>query len=63
MDLDVPEDDSDELRAPLARNPVLFDAREEQPQRPATRGPMSDMPRAAQAARDRDEEDVWAELG
>lgn len=61
MDLDVPEDDSDELRAPLARNPVLFDAREEP--RPATRGPMSDMPRAAQAARDRDEEDVWAELG
>ena len=58
MDLDVPEDDSDELRAPLARNPVLFDAREEP--RPATRGPMSDMPRAAQAARDRDEEDVWA---
>ncbi|THH19038.1 hypothetical protein EW146_g2041 [Bondarzewia mesenterica] len=61
MDFDIPEDESDELRAPLVRNPVLFDARGEQ--RPSQRGPTSDMPRAAQAVRERDTEDVWAELG
>ncbi|TFY72775.1 hypothetical protein EVG20_g212 [Dentipellis fragilis] len=44
MDLDLPDDESDELRAPAANNPVLFDARGDQ--RPSSRGPMSDMPRA-----------------
>jgi hypothetical protein len=61
MDLDLSDDESDGLHAPLHHNAVLFDAQEnhQQPQR----GPMSDMPRAAQAARERDEEDMWAELG
>ncbi|KAI0275037.1 hypothetical protein BC834DRAFT_965478 [Gloeopeniophorella convolvens] len=61
MDLDISDSESDELHAPLHRNPVLFDARESQ--RSSQRGPTSDMPRAAQAARERDEEDIWAELG
>ncbi|KAI0319765.1 hypothetical protein OF83DRAFT_1054432 [Amylostereum chailletii] len=62
LDMDLESDgESDELRAPLTRNPVLFDARDGQ--RPSQRGALSDMPRAAQAVRDRDEEDVWAELG
>ncbi|KAI0052533.1 hypothetical protein FA95DRAFT_1553538 [Auriscalpium vulgare] len=59
MDLDISDDESDELRAPSNRNPVLFDARDAQ--RPAARAPMSDMPHLAQMARD--EEDVWAEIG
>ena len=58
MDLES-DGESDELRAPLAGNPLIFDARDG---RPAQRT-MSDMPRAAQAAQDRDDEDVWAELG
>ena len=38
--------------------PALFDAEEDaHPKR------TSDMPRAAQAVRERDAEDVWAELG
>lgn len=65
MDLEFEsEDDADaELNRPLVPNSVLFDAendrrREEQRQRE-----FANMPRAAQAARDRDTEDVWAELG
>ncbi|KAH9044517.1 hypothetical protein EDB85DRAFT_2105441 [Lactarius pseudohatsudake] len=59
MDLDLSDDESDGLHhAPLPRNSVLFDTRGEQ-----RRGPVSDMPRAAQSARERDEEDMWAELG
>jgi hypothetical protein len=61
MDLDLSDDESDGLRTPLHRNAVLFDAQDSQ--QPSQRGPMSDMPRAAQAARERDEEDMWAELG
>jgi hypothetical protein len=61
MDLDESDGERDELRASLARNAVVFDARDEQ--RPSHRGAASDMPRAAQAVRDRDEEDMWAELG
>ncbi|KAI0296236.1 hypothetical protein BC826DRAFT_1091196 [Russula brevipes] len=62
MDLDLSNDDeSDGLQTPLHRNAVLFDAQGGQP--PSQRGPMSDMPRAAQAASERDEADMWAELG
>jgi hypothetical protein len=61
MDLDLSDDESDALHhTPVPRSSVLFDARGEQ--RPQ-RGPMSDMPRAAQSARERDDEDMWAELG
>lgn len=56
------EDEDPELGRPLVRNPVLFDAGTGQRPQPE-RGPMSAMPRAAEAARNRDEEDVWAELG
>jgi hypothetical protein len=63
MDLDLSNDDdeSDGLQTPLHRDAVLFDA--QGGQSPSQRGPMADMPRAAQAARERDEEDMWAELG
>lgn len=55
---DENEVDDPELGRPLVQDAVLFDAQDdEQPAR------MSDMPRAAQAVHDRDEEDVWAELG
>jgi hypothetical protein len=50
MDLDLSDDESEGL--PVPRGSVLFDARG-----------GSDMPRAAQSARERDEEDMWAELG
>ncbi|KAI9570234.1 hypothetical protein HD554DRAFT_2204052 [Boletus coccyginus] len=57
LDLDLEDEDEDpELGQPLVDEP-LFDAQEDtQPRR------MSDMPRAAQAIRERDQEDVWAEL-
>ena len=55
MDLDLSDEESDSHHGPLHRNAVVFDAQDD--------GPMSDMPRAAQAARDRDDEDMWAELG
>ena len=61
MDLDLSDDESDLHHTPLPRSSVLFDARGEQ--RPPQRGPTSDMPRAVQSARERDEEDMWAELG
>ncbi|KAG0707508.1 hypothetical protein DFH29DRAFT_796588 [Suillus ampliporus] len=62
LDIDLEDDDQDEddpeLGRPLVQDAVLFDAQdEEEPTR------MSDMPRAAQAVHDRDDEDVWAELG
>jgi hypothetical protein len=62
MDMDLSDEESDGLHhTPLPRGSVLFDAQGEQ--RPPERGPMSDMPRAVQSARERDEEDMWAELG
>lgn len=61
LDYDLEDDNPDddpELGRPLVQDAVLFDAQDdEQPTR------MSDMPRAAQAVHDRDDEDVWAELG
>jgi len=62
LDIDMEdEEEREELGRPLIRNPVVFDAVEEQ--QAQTRAPMSDMPRAAQAVQERDTEDVWAELG
>ena len=58
MELDLSDDESDGLQSPLHRNAVLFEAQNGQ-----QRGPVSDMPRAVQGARERDEEDMWAELG
>lgn len=63
MDLELSDDEDDGLHAPLHRDAVLFDAQDNQQHAHAQRGPMSDMPRAKQAARERDEEDMWAELG
>jgi len=58
MELDLSDEESEGLESPpLHRNAVLFDAQNGQ------RGPVSDMPRAVQGARERDEEDMWAELG
>ncbi|KAH9968585.1 hypothetical protein BC827DRAFT_265443 [Russula dissimulans] len=61
MDLDLTDDEGDGLHTALHRDAVLFDAQGSQ--RPQQSGALSDMPRAAQAARERDEEDLWAELG
>ncbi|SJL06260.1 uncharacterized protein ARMOST_09596 [Armillaria ostoyae] len=62
IDIDSDEEEDAELGRPLVRNPVLFDAGSGQrPQ--GSNSTMSAMPRAAEAARDRDTEDVWAELG
>ncbi|KAF8167677.1 hypothetical protein B0H34DRAFT_740498 [Crassisporium funariophilum] len=64
VDLDIESEDEDEaeLSRPLVRNPVLFDAGQEQRPEGAQKA-FTDMPRAAQANRDRDGEDMWAELG
>ncbi|KAJ3531584.1 hypothetical protein NM688_g7553 [Phlebia brevispora] len=60
LDIDMEaEDPADELGRPLIHDAVVFDSNEEQ-QPPAA---MTPMPRAAQAAQERDAEDVWAELG
>lgn len=56
------EEEGEELGRPLIRNPVVFDAAEDQPTPPA-RKPMTAMPHAVQAVQDRDAQDVWAELG
>jgi hypothetical protein len=61
MDLELSDDENDGLHTPLHRNPVLFDVHESEG--PSQRVPVSDMPRALQATRERDEEDIWAELG
>ncbi|KAI0082107.1 hypothetical protein K474DRAFT_1703126 [Panus rudis PR-1116 ss-1] len=61
LDIDMEgEEEGDELGRPLIRDDVVFDAAAEQR---ATQGPMTAMPRAAQAIQERDTEDVWAELG
>ena len=60
MELDLSDDESDGLESPLRRNGV-FDA--QNGQHSTQRGPVSDMPRAVQGARERDGEDMWAELG
>jgi len=61
LEFESDEEGDAELSRPLVRNPVVFDAGQERgPQQP---NGFTPMPRAAQAARDRDTEDVWAELG
>jgi hypothetical protein len=61
MVLDLSDDEGDGLESPLHRNAMLFDA--QNGQHSTQRGTVSDMPRAVQGARERDEEDMWAELG
>jgi hypothetical protein len=58
MELDLSDNESDGLESPHA---VLFDAQNDQ--HSTERDPVSDMPRAVQGAREREEEDMWAELG
>ncbi|VDB86636.1 unnamed protein product [Peniophora sp. CBMAI 1063] len=66
VDMDLPSDDeSDELRAPLrasngAPADVVFDAG---PTGREAWGGERDMPHAAAANKNRDDEDMWAELG
>lgn len=57
LDIDIEGDGEErgELGRPLIQDPVVFDAEE--------RTYASPMPRAVQASQERDEEDVWAELG
>ncbi|KAG5654693.1 hypothetical protein H0H81_007449 [Sphagnurus paluster] len=61
MDLDADSDEeaNDELNRPLVRNPVLFDIEGVNEEREA----FTDMPRAVEAARERDSEETWARLG
>ncbi|KAI0801109.1 hypothetical protein C8Q74DRAFT_1240336 [Fomes fomentarius] len=62
LDIDMEdEEDAGELGRPLMRSDVVFDAGDEPPAR-NQRAPMSDMPRAVQAAQERDQEDLWAEM-
>jgi hypothetical protein len=63
MELDIESDEDDELSRPLVRDPVLFDveANGRTEGDPVSRN-YQDMPRAAHAARNRDTEDVWAEI-
>ena len=69
IDMEDEEDAAAELGRPLMRSDVVFDAADEQPQQQPPRTnvqratALSQMPRAAQAAQDRDAEDMWAELG
>ncbi|KAH8835482.1 hypothetical protein DL96DRAFT_1574424 [Flagelloscypha sp. PMI_526] len=60
IDLDS-EDEEAELSRPLVREPVVFDAESDDESPPRTN--FTDMPRAAEAVRDRDSTDMWAELG
>lgn len=59
MEYESEDEEDAELSRPLVRNSVLFDASRQVAQEQA----FKDMPRAAQAVRDRDAEDMWAELG
>jgi hypothetical protein len=55
------EDEDEEQARPLVRNPVVFDASHERtPEQP---NGFTPMPHAAQAAHQRDADDLWAELG
>ncbi|PPR00034.1 hypothetical protein CVT24_009043 [Panaeolus cyanescens] len=62
LEYDSDEDESGELNRPLVRNSVLFEAQEENNRRPGE-GISNNMPKVAQGIRDRDMEDVWAEMG
>ena len=59
LEYDSDEETDRELNRPLVPSAVLFDAQNER----GEARQFSAMPRAAQAARERDTEDVWAELG
>ena len=67
IDMEDEEDAAGELGRPLIRSSdVVFDAGagDEPPRTNVQRAnALSQMPRAAQAAQDRDAEDMWAELG
>ncbi len=64
LDIDSDHEEEDELVRPLVgRNPVLFDASAEQRPSDAQRGAFTPMPKAVNAAHDRDDEDVWASMG
>jgi hypothetical protein len=64
MELDIESDEEDELNRPLVGNPIVFDVeangRSEGDQ--ASRN-YQDMPRAVHAARNRDTQDIWADVG
>ncbi|KAF5313104.1 hypothetical protein D9619_002942 [Psilocybe cf. subviscida] len=63
LEFDSDDDTDAELNRPLVRSSVLFDAQNGRRTERAQEQPASQMPRAAQAVRDRDQEDIWAELG
>jgi hypothetical protein len=54
LDIDIEAEERAELGEPLIRDSVVFDAEQTS---------FSAMPRAAEAVRERDVEDLWAELG
>jgi hypothetical protein len=61
LGMESDEDENAEQARLLVRNPVLFDASHDRT--PDASSGLTPMPHAAQAVRDRDAEDVWAELG
>ncbi|TRM65884.1 hypothetical protein BD626DRAFT_193590 [Schizophyllum amplum] len=61
FDMESDDDGDEELGRPLVRNPVVFDADSEGPGRRPPPKAMTPMPLIAQSQRD--EEDMWAELG
>ncbi|KAH9944254.1 uncharacterized protein BXZ73DRAFT_39449, partial [Epithele typhae] len=67
LDIDMEDEDETggELGRPLIRSSdVVFDAAEEPPRTNVQRAnALSDMPRAVQAAQNREQEDMWAALG
>lgn len=64
MEFDVEGDEEDELSRPLVRNSVVSDV-EANGRSVGDQNVRDylDMPRAIQAVRNRDTEDIWAEIG
>jgi len=64
MEFDVGGDEEDELNRPLVRNSVVSDV-EANGRSVGDQNVRDylDMPRAIQAVRNRDTEDIWAEIG
>ncbi len=58
LDGDSESDEEDPEQQPLVREPVVFDA-----EALAGDEERGDMPRAAQVVHERDQTDIWAEIG
>ncbi|KXN88749.1 hypothetical protein AN958_06616 [Leucoagaricus sp. SymC.cos] len=64
MELDIESDEEEGLSRPLVHNPVLFDVEANgRSEGDHSSRNYQDMPRAVHAARNRDTDDIWAEIG